>query len=70
MAVGGEYMPLIAQMQERPHVAVALKDDMTAATAVAAVGSTLRHIFGSVIMPAAGTTFTRATKYLDVIYEI
>ncbi len=53
LAVGGEDVALIAQMKEGPEIAVATQDDVAAATAVAAVGPTLGHIFGTMEMPAS-----------------
>ncbi len=55
LSVGGEYVSLISQMQQCPEVAVAFEYDMTAATAVSAVGAALGHIFGAMEVAAAGT---------------
>ncbi len=49
---------------------VAAQDDVTAASAVAAVGSTLGYIFGTMEMARAGATLARAAKYFDVVDEI
>jgi hypothetical protein len=50
LSVGGEDVALITEVEQRPHVAIATENDMTAATAVAAVRTTFRHIFSSVIV--------------------
>ena len=70
LAVAGEDMAAVFEGQERPHVAVAAEDDMTAATAVAAVGTALGHVFGAVEMARAGAALARAAQYLDVVYEV
>ena len=46
--VAGEYVSPVFQRQQRPHVAVALEDDMAATATVAAVGSAFGNIFGAV----------------------
>ena len=47
-AVSGQYVALILQVQQRPIVAVAAQDDVAAPSAVAAVGSALGHVLGTV----------------------
>ncbi len=49
---------------------VATQYDMTAATAVAAVGTALGHIFGPVEVARAGAALARAAQYLYIVDEI
>ena len=70
LAVAGEYMAAELQRKQRPHVFVALEDDVAATAAVTAVGTSLRHIFGSVEMTRAGTALARAAQYLYIVYEV
>lgn len=49
---------------------VAFKYDMTATTAIAAVGSAFGHIFSTMEVSATGSALTRAEVYLYIINEI
>ena len=70
LSVGGENVTLVAQRQQRPHVAVALQYDMAAAAPVAAVRPPFGYILGTVVMTAAGAAFARPAQDLYIIYEI
>lgn len=70
MSVSGKNMSAVAQREQSPHVRIAPEDDVTATAAVAAVGSALGYILGSVEMTRAGTALTRAAKNLYIIYKI
>ena len=50
LSVGGENVPLIFQVEQRPQVAVATQNDMSATSAVSTVGAAFRHVFGAMEM--------------------
>lgn len=49
---------------------VTAQDYVTSTTSVAAVGTTLGDVFGSMVMTASGTTLATTAKYLYVINKI
>ncbi len=57
LSVGGEYVSLISQMEQRPYVAVASQDYMASAAAVAAVGAAFGYILRAVEMAASRASF-------------
>ena len=69
-AVGGEDMALVAQREKRPEMAVSFQYDVAATAAVAAVGTSFRHILGSVEMARAGASLAAAAKDLYVVYKV
>ena len=69
-AVGSHDVALVLEVQQRPEVAVALQDNMPAASAVAAVRTAFRHILGAMKVHATGTALSRAAVYLNVVYEV
>ena len=70
LAVAGKYVAAVFQRQERPHVGVAAKYDVAAASAVATVGASLGDVFGAVKVARAGAALAGAAKYLYVVDEI
>ena len=70
LAVGGNDVAGVLQVNERPQVGVALQVHVAATAAVAAVGTALGHIFGAVEVPAAGAALARAAQYLYIINKI
>ena len=70
LAVTGKHVAVVFQRQQCPHLFVAAQYHVTAATAVAAVGSAFRHIFGAVEMTRSGAALARAAMYLHVVDEI
>jgi hypothetical protein len=70
LAVLGELVALVLEVDERPVLPVALQNDAAALAAVAAVGTAERHEFLAAEMGRAGTSVARAGEYLDVVYEI
>lgn len=70
LSVGGEYMTLVAQWQQSPHMTVASQDYVSAPAAVAAVGASFGNILRPMEMSAPRAPFSGATKNLDVVYKI
>ena len=70
LTVCGEDVTTIAQRKQCPHMTVALKDDVTSATAVASVRTTFRYIFRSMEMARACASLAAAAKDFYVIYEV
>ena len=70
LSVGSEYVALVAEVKQGPYIAVSAQDDVASPAAVASVGAAFGHIFGSVEMPASGSSLARAAKYLYVVYEV
>jgi hypothetical protein len=66
----GKSVTLIAQMQQCPVVAVTLKDNASALTAVTAVGTAVRDVFVMTQMGRSATALARPAKDLYVIYKI
>ena len=64
------YVAVISQVEECPVVAVGAQDDMSAASAIATVGTSLGQVLGAVHVCGASSSPTRAAIYLYVIYEI
>ena len=70
LAVLGELVALVFEVDECPVLLVALQDDAAALAAVTAVGTAERHEFLAAEMRRAAAAVTRAGEYLYVIYEI
>ena len=70
LAVLGELVPLVFEVDERPVLLVALQDDAPALAAVTAVGAAESHEFLAAKMRRAAAAVPRAGEYLYVIYEI
>ena len=70
LAVLGELVALVFEVDERPVLLVALQDDAPALAAVTAVGTAESHEFFAAKMRRAAAAVPRAGEYLYVIYEI
>ena len=70
LAVLGELVTLVFEVDQGPVLAVALQDDTAALAAVAAVGTAESHEFLAAEMRRAGSAVTRTGEYLYVIYKI
>ena len=70
LAVLGELVSLVLEVDERPVLLVALQHDTAAAAAVAAVGTAEGYELLAAEMGRAGTAVPRAGKDLHIIYEI
>lgn len=70
LAVLGELVTLVFEVDERPVLLVALQDDAPALAAVTAVGTAESHEFFAAKMRRAAAAVPRAGEYLYVIYEI
>ena len=70
LAVLGELVTLVFEVDERPVLLVALQDDAPALAAVTAVGTAESHEFLAAKMRRAAAAVPRAGEYLYVIYEI
>ena len=70
LAVLGELVTLVFEVDQGPVLAVALQDDTAALAAVAAVGAAESHEFLAAEMRRAGSAVTRTGEYLYVIYKI
>ena len=70
LAVLGELVTLVFEVDERPVLLVALQDDAPALAAVTAVGTAESHEFLAAKMCRAAAAVPRAGEYLYVIYEI
>ena len=56
--VGGEYVALEFEVEQSPQVAVAAKNDASAIAAIATVGTTFGHIFGTMKVRRTRTALT------------
>ena len=63
-------MAVVAQVEQCPVVAVATQDDVSASSAVAAVGASIRHVFGASHVCGTSSALTRAAIYLYVVYKV
>ena len=60
----------VFQMDKSPELWIRPEDDMSSASSVTSVRSSLRYIFGSVQMCGTCTSVPGSTVYLYVVYEI
>jgi len=60
----------VFQIEQRPLLRVGFQDDMSATTAVAAVGAAFGRGWAAIKVDASGTAFARAKKDFDVINEV
>ena len=70
LAVLGELVTLVFEVDEGPVLTVALQDDAAALAAVAAVGAAESHEFFTAEMRRAGPSVSRTGKYFHVIYKV
>ena len=70
LAVFGELVTLIFEVDERPVLLVALQDDAPALAAIAAVGAAESHEFLAPEMRRAAAAVSRTGEYLYVIDKI
>ena len=68
--MAGKGMTVVAQVQQRPIVAVSAQDDVSATAAVAAVRTTVGVVLHAAHVCAATSTLARAAIDLYVIDEI
>ena len=69
-AVSGKNVTVIAQVEQRPVVAVAAEVDVASAPTIAAVGAAEGLVFGAVHVHRTAAALTGATVDFDVVYEI
>ena len=69
-AVAGKNVTVIAQVEQRPVVAVAAQVDVASAPTIAAVGAAEGLVFGAVHVHRTAAALTGATVDFDVVYEI
>ena len=69
-AVAGKNVAVIAQVEQRPVVAVAAEVDITPTPTIAAIGATEGLVFGAVHVHRTAAALTGATVDFDVVYEI
>ncbi len=65
-----QYILVITQVEECPEVSVAFQDDVCAATAVAAIGTSQSGELIAHEMFVAGTAVAAATKNSDLVYKV
>jgi hypothetical protein len=70
LAVGGNDVAGVLQVNERPQVGVALQVHVAATAAVAAVGTALGHVLGAVQVGRAAAAVAAAAQYLHIVDEI
>ncbi len=70
LSVGGEYMPLVTQVEQRPQVAVATHEDVSATAAVATVRPALGDILGAVEMARSRAPLARAAQDFYIVYKV
>ncbi len=70
LAIGGEYVALITQRQESPHMSVSAQDNVSTAPTVTTVGTPFGDVFSSMEMTASRTALSRAAENLYIVYEI
>ena len=68
--VASEDMLRVTQVEQGPQLCIATQDDITAATAVAAVGTAFWDVFLPTEVQRTCTAFARAAEYLYVIYKV
>ena len=68
--IGRHDMLLVFQMQQRPQITIALKDDMSSTASITTVRTAFWHIFSAVKVHTPGTSFARTAIDLNVIDEI
>lgn len=69
-AIAGKDMAIVAQVEQRPVVAVAAQVDIASAPTIAAVGAAEGLVFGAVHVHRTAAALTGATVDFDVVYEI
>ncbi len=69
-AIAGKDMAIVAQVEQRPVVAVAAQVDVASAPTIAAVGAAEGLVFGAVHVHRTAAALTGATVDFDVVYEI
>ena len=70
LAVSGQDVAVVAQVQEGPVVAVAAQDDVSATTTIAAIGTTVGAVLGASHVGGTSSALARADVYLHVVNEI
>ena len=63
-------MAVVAQVQQGPIVAVAAQDDVSAATTITAIRTSIGVVLHTAHVCATASTLARAAVYLYIIYEI
>ena len=69
-AVSGHDVAVVAQVKQGPVVAVSAQDDVSAASAIATVGTSVGHVLGTAHVCGAPSALARAAIYLYVIYKV
>lgn len=69
-AVAGKNVAVIAQVEQRPVVAIAAQVDIPPAPTITAVGAAEGLVFGAVHVHRTAAALTGATVDFDVVYEI
>ena len=69
-AVAGKNVTVIAQVEQRPVVAVAAQVDVASAPTIATIGAAEGLVFGAVHVHRTAAALTGATVDFDVVYEI
>ena len=69
-AVTGKNVAVIAQVEQRPVVAVAAEVDITPTPTIATIGAAEGLVFGAVHVHRTAAALTGATVDFDVVYEI
>src|SRR5690606_10174044 len=70
LAVLGDHVLGVAQVQEGPELRIGAQDHMASAPAIAAIRPAFRHVFLATQMPAARTAFTGTALDTDLVDEV
>ena len=70
LAISGEDVTLVTQVEQGPVVAVAMQDDRASLASIAAIGSPLGDVLGAMQVRAATAALARATIDANVIDKI
>jgi hypothetical protein len=70
LTVTGKGMTVVAQVEQRPVVAVTAQNDMASSSAIAPVGTSVRTILLTPHVGRSSTTLTRAAVYLYIINKV